>query len=177
MANIEDQKHAILRRIEEEYYSRSIGNAKMESIAASAGFKKSALYHYFPTKEDLILELIEFSFREYQSRLKDVMSRDDIRELIDWQLFFPYESKNYFGILYFGKMPPPEKFSEVVNKKIETIRHAYCGYLQERYRSEEKRYLAREWRMQIGKKMSFEPPYTHLNRKELVDQICKFLEM
>lgn len=100
MANIEDQKHTILRRIEEEYYSRSISEAKMESIAASAGFKKSALYHYFPTKEDLIFELIEFSFRNYQMGLKEAILKNDIRALIDWQLFFPYESRNYFGILY-----------------------------------------------------------------------------
>ncbi len=52
---------ALKRLLDREVYSR----ITVQEIADEAGFSKGGILHYFPTKEDIYLELIEEIFTEF----------------------------------------------------------------------------------------------------------------
>ncbi len=60
---------ALKRLLDREVYSR----ITVQEIADEAGFSKGGVLHYFPTKEDIYLELIEEIFTEFQKAHSSIL--------------------------------------------------------------------------------------------------------
>ena len=50
-------------------------NAKMQDIAKACGASKSMLYHYFPTKDDLLFAMLEEHLQQLIAGLEEVVSQ------------------------------------------------------------------------------------------------------
>jgi AcrR family transcriptional regulator len=53
---------ALIRCLERDVYSR----ISVQDVADEAGFSKGGLLHYYPTKEDMYLDLVDFLAKEIQ---------------------------------------------------------------------------------------------------------------
>ena len=55
----DDRPHEILEAALHIFAERGYANTKLEDVAAKVGVTKGTIYHYFATKEDLLLRAIE----------------------------------------------------------------------------------------------------------------------
>ena len=60
--NLQAREH-ILQAARELLYESGYEGASMEEIAEAAGVKKANLFHYYPTKENLVLAAFEYASR------------------------------------------------------------------------------------------------------------------
>ena len=56
----------------------------MDDVARLAGVGVGTLYRHFPTKEDLVLELVRESARACGESARQSLDREDAREAIEW---------------------------------------------------------------------------------------------
>ena len=49
-------------------------NAKMQDIAKACGASKSMLYHYFPTKDDLLFDMLEEHLEKVIAGIEEVVA-------------------------------------------------------------------------------------------------------
>ncbi|MFC1671084.1 TetR/AcrR family transcriptional regulator [Spirochaetota bacterium] len=69
---------ALKRRLEIDVYSK----ITVQDIADEAGFSKGGILHYFSTKEDIYLELIEDIFNEFENAHRSIFEWGDESESI-----------------------------------------------------------------------------------------------
>jgi len=55
----------ILLHIEELFYSTAFSDLSMEEIAKGLNMKKASLYYHFPSKEEMFLRVLEYSYGKY----------------------------------------------------------------------------------------------------------------
>jgi len=63
---------ALMRCLDRDVYSK----ITVQDIADEAGFSKGGILHYFPTKEDIYLELIRDIFNEFEKAHRDILNHD-----------------------------------------------------------------------------------------------------
>ena len=56
----------------------------MDEVAELAGVGVGTLYRHFPTKEDLVLELVRQGVQGYLESAREALTRDDPWEAIEW---------------------------------------------------------------------------------------------
>jgi AcrR family transcriptional regulator len=64
--------------------------------------KKASLYYYFPSKDVLILEVLEYSFNIYLEFIHEtikIWTSENFKELLKNFLDFPNKEKNIFSII------------------------------------------------------------------------------
>jgi AcrR family transcriptional regulator len=65
-------------------FAESGRDVQMDEVAQLAGVGVGTLYRHFPTKEDLVLELVRESVRGYLESARQALTRDDAREAVEW---------------------------------------------------------------------------------------------
>ena len=76
---LENPKESILIFAKEIVLNTGIENLTMRSVSKKSGIAVGTIYNYFPTKQDLILELIENYWHEYLHSIEEVdKSNDDL---------------------------------------------------------------------------------------------------
>ena len=65
----------IARTAQDLYYTHGMRGVSMEAVAAAAGLKKANLFHYFPSRQALQLEVIERASREMQEEMRARFAR------------------------------------------------------------------------------------------------------
>jgi AcrR family transcriptional regulator len=65
-------------------FAESGRDVQMDEVAQLAGVGVGTLYRHFPTKEDLVLELVRESVQGYLQSARQALTRDDAREAIEW---------------------------------------------------------------------------------------------
>ena len=76
--NYEVKKQAILDAAAELFAKVGFPNAKMEQIAQACGATKSMLYHYFPTKEELLFSMLDEHLDRVMGAVEQVMAQKDV---------------------------------------------------------------------------------------------------
>jgi AcrR family transcriptional regulator len=135
---IKKKKHiieALKRCLERDVYSQ----VSLESVAKEAGFSKGGLRHYFPTREELYVALIESFFNQIQRDQIGVVQGMDLdtndRALIT-TLFgiekFLLDKKNMrilINIILYGF--EDEKIREITRKFIRNHLNIYAGTIKD----------------------------------------------
>ena len=67
-----------------EAFAEEGRDVQMDEVAKVAGVGVGTLYRHFPTKEDLVLELVRESVRGCIARAREAVTRDDPGEALEW---------------------------------------------------------------------------------------------
>jgi AcrR family transcriptional regulator len=65
-------------------FAESGRDVQMDEVAQLAGVGVGTLYRHFPTKEDLVLELVRESVQGYLESARQALTRDDASEAVEW---------------------------------------------------------------------------------------------
>jgi TetR/AcrR family transcriptional regulator len=66
----------ILQAALQEFANKGIDGARVDEIARVSGANKNMIYHYFKSKEDLFLAVLEMVYQDVRSRQEDFSLRD-----------------------------------------------------------------------------------------------------
>jgi AcrR family transcriptional regulator len=125
---------ALKRLLDKDVYSR----ITVQEIADEAGFSKGGILHYFPTKEDIYLELIEEIFTEFvqahSSILEWELNTDEvapISALVGAENFIidKRNIKIIMNIILYAF--EEDKIMKIVSKYIRTHRNFYDNIISE----------------------------------------------
>lgn len=77
MAQVHDTKQRLLETAQKLFYARSYEDVGVQEICQEAGVKKGSFYHFFPSKRDLTLAILDESWKQYrETMLAEVFARD-----------------------------------------------------------------------------------------------------
>ena len=77
MTQVHDTKQRLLDTAEKLFYARSYEDVGVQEICQEAGVKKGSFYHFFPSKRDLTLAILDESWKRYrETMLAQVFARD-----------------------------------------------------------------------------------------------------
>jgi TetR/AcrR family transcriptional repressor of nem operon len=77
MAQAHDTKQRLLETAQKLFYARSYEDVGVQEICQQAGVKKGSFYHFFPSKRDLTLAILDESWKQYrETMLAQVFARD-----------------------------------------------------------------------------------------------------
>jgi TetR/AcrR family transcriptional repressor of nem operon len=71
-----DTRERLLKTACDLIWSNSYHSTGVDRICAEAGVKKGSFYHFFASKEELAIAVLEGSWREYKLRLDEIFSPD-----------------------------------------------------------------------------------------------------
>lgn len=92
------KKIEILEKLEPLFYEKPFKNVSMQEIAELLDIKKASLYYYFPSKEVLLQEIINFSFMNYMRFIELTLTKK-LDKFTEEFIKFPKKSKNIFSII------------------------------------------------------------------------------
>ena len=92
-------KTKLLEKIETLFWENSFAEVTMDEIARELGMKKASLYYHFPSKEEMFIDVLEYSYNRYKLYIEWLISNNDLNELLEWSIKYPLESKNLFSIV------------------------------------------------------------------------------
>ena len=77
MTQVHDTRQRLLDTAEKLFYARSYEDVGVQEICREAGVKKGSFYHFFPSKRDLTLAILDASWKRYREiMLAQVFARD-----------------------------------------------------------------------------------------------------
>jgi TetR/AcrR family transcriptional repressor of nem operon len=77
MTQVHDTKQRLLDTAQKLFYARSYEDVGVQEICQEAGVKKGSFYHFFPSKRDLTLAILDESWKRYrETMLAQVFARD-----------------------------------------------------------------------------------------------------
>ena len=77
MTKAHDTRQRLLDTAEKLFYARSYEDVGVQEICREAGVKKGSFYHFFPSKRDLTLAILDASWNRYrETMLAQVFARD-----------------------------------------------------------------------------------------------------
>jgi AcrR family transcriptional regulator len=74
-ASGDERERAIMRTAEELLQTRPLSQISVDALARGAGLSRSAFYFYFPSKDAVVLALVEQLVREAGGALDDMLQR------------------------------------------------------------------------------------------------------
>jgi len=135
------KKQEILSQIEILFYNKTFKEVSLQNIADLLWIKKASLYYYFPSKDDLQEELIEYSFNNYSLFIDEILKKD-LKTFIEEFIYFPTKSKNLFSIINQKEYCKNKKLVEKLNNKKNIILSKISDNLKAKYNfSEEKSFI------------------------------------
>lgn len=117
-------KQEILQKIEPLFYERSYKEVSLQDIADIFNIKKASLYYYFPSKQDLFISVLEYSFNEYLWFINNLISRwneNNFQELLNEFLNFPENKKNLFSKISLNWYRDENEILNFIQKKQKII--------------------------------------------------------
>lgn len=167
-------KEEIIKKIEELFYAQSFKEVSMQDIANEIGMKKASLYYHFPSKEELITQVLEYSFWVYIHFIKEIISKwndENFTQLLEEFLDFPETNKNIFSVINQNGYEENDLISENIQNKQKIVFETIHDAMEKKARfSKEKTFLFLTLINQIGKKKS---AYNlcELDKKTVLSQI------
>lgn len=89
----------ILEKVESLFWENSFAEVSMDEVGKKLEMKKSSIYYHFSSKEQMFLEVLEYSFWKYKKYIEELLNNSKIDEIILWLISFPIENKNLFAIV------------------------------------------------------------------------------
>ena len=87
MQPIADTQQRILDSARELIYARSYADVGVAAICEHAGVKKGSFYHFFPSKRELTLAVLDAYYADLKENLIDKAFADDVPPLARLERF------------------------------------------------------------------------------------------
>lgn len=71
-------KHDFLMRCWEVFHLKGYHNTSMQDLAAATGLQKAGLYHHYPTKQDLMQNVMTFALEQFHDYVLSVASDESL---------------------------------------------------------------------------------------------------
>ncbi len=81
MAQAHDTKQRLLDSAQKLFYARSYEDVGVQEICQAAGVKKGSFYHFFPSKRDLTLAMLDESWKAFRETVLPEVFAPDIPPL------------------------------------------------------------------------------------------------
>ncbi|MDP2396133.1 MAG: helix-turn-helix domain-containing protein [bacterium] len=75
-------KTKLLEKIETLFWENSFADVTMDEIARELGMKKASVYYHFPSKEEMFIEVLEYSFNRYKLFIEALISGNNLDEIL-----------------------------------------------------------------------------------------------
>ena len=92
-------RNELLRTIEILFWEQSFSELSMDAIAKKLDMKKASLYYHFPSKDEMFLSVLEYSFESFLEHLNSLKNTQEPRDIVRACIEFPYKEKNLFSIV------------------------------------------------------------------------------
>nr|MDD3720573.1 TetR/AcrR family transcriptional regulator [Candidatus Gracilibacteria bacterium] len=135
------EKIEILEKLEPLFYEKPFKNVSMQEIADILKVKKASLYYYFPSKNILLEEIINYSFENYLIFIEDILKKE-LKKFINDFIKFPKKSKNIFSIINQNGYCEDDELKQNIQNKQKLIFDKISKELEKKYNfSKEKTFL------------------------------------
>lgn len=117
-------RNEIIKKIEDLFFAKNFKEVSMQDIANELGMKKASLYYHFPSKEELITEVLENSFSNYFVFVQKTIQKwndNNFQELLKNFLYFPEKNKNIFSIINQNGYEENDDISWIIQEKQKII--------------------------------------------------------
>jgi len=100
----EETKRLIMDAATAEFASHGLGGARVDAIAERAGANKRMLYHYFGSKDDLYLAVLESAYAEIRTHeaeleLDSFSPSEAVRQLVSYTFQYFIEHPEFISLL------------------------------------------------------------------------------
>lgn len=123
-------KTEILEKIEMLFSENAFAEVSMDDVAKKLDMKKASLYYHFSSKEQMFIEVLEYSFGKYQTYLEELLAHSELSSLLLWIIRYPVDSENLFSIVSqkgYCKIGSIRDLIVLKNKEIMKMLHTYLG--------------------------------------------------
>lgn len=141
MVKHSDTYQRILESARDLIHASSYADVGVQAICEKAGVKKGSFYHFFPSKQDLTLAVIDTYFADFkQSIIKEAFTADltpserfnKLFELaIDMQKTIFQQTGQVFGCPFGNLATELATRDEIIRKKIESLFKQLQRYIQD----------------------------------------------
>lgn len=106
MIQVSDTKQRLLSTARDLFYARSYEDVGVQEICRKAGVQKGSFYHFFPSKRDLTVAMLDESWQQFRAMLlTDVFVRtvpplERLQRLLDMQYSHHAEMKQQTGMVF-----------------------------------------------------------------------------
>ncbi len=131
MTQIHETKQRLLDTARELFYARSYEDVGVQEICQKAKVKKGSFYHFFPSKRDLTLAMLDESWEQFRTTLlaqafaRDIPPLDRLQRLLDTQYQNHTEVKARTGQVFgcpFGNLSGEmSSQDEVIRERLKRI--------------------------------------------------------
>jgi TetR/AcrR family transcriptional repressor of nem operon len=89
MTQLHDTKQRLLNTAQKLFYARSYEDVGVQEICQEAGVKKGSFYHFFPSKRDLTLAILDASWNQFRETIlaeafvRDIPPLQRLERLLD----------------------------------------------------------------------------------------------
>lgn len=139
------KKEEILQKIEPLFYEKSYKEVSLQDVANIFEIKKSSLYYYFASKEDMFFDVLEYSFNKYLNFIKDLISRwnkNNFQELlIEFINYWDNEKNVFFRINQSGYSWSDKALDLIQYKQKIIFDEIHNAFYEKAWFSKERTYL------------------------------------
>lgn len=98
MEQVHATKQRLLDTAQELFYARSYADVGVQEICEKAGVKKGSFYHFFPSKRDLTLAMLDESWRHLKESMLDQAFARDIPPLQRFERFLDMSYEHHKAV-------------------------------------------------------------------------------
>jgi len=131
MTQLHDTKQRLLDTARELFYARSYEDVGVQEICQQSGVKKGSFYHFFPSKRDLAVAMLDESWNVFRETIlraafaTDIPPLDRLQRLLDMQYQHHVEVRNKTGQVFgcpFGNLAGEMSTrDEVIRQRLKDI--------------------------------------------------------
>lgn len=92
-------KKDIREKIEELFWQNSFSDLSMDEVAKNLWLKKASLYHHFKSKDDMFLQVLDFSYLKYKWFLEQIFLLNKLETILENLIKLPFLEKNLFAVV------------------------------------------------------------------------------
>lgn len=124
----------ITEKIESLFWENTFSDVSMDDVASKLGMKKASLYYHFPSKEAMLIEVINYSYDKYRAYLIDLFEKDKIEEVVSGLITYSIKEKNLFSIISQKWYCKIEEIKNIIEQKNAELTYIFNTYFQEKYK-------------------------------------------
>jgi TetR/AcrR family transcriptional regulator, transcriptional repressor for nem operon len=138
MGRVSDARERLIEATIDLIWTESYGAASVDAICDRAGVKKGSFYHFFKSKDDLVIAALEGHWNERRPQLDELFARnrpplDRLRAYFDNVIARQKSLVQKFGhcpgCLY-GKLGSELGPASEIGKKVQEIMNAYYAFYE-----------------------------------------------